>query len=181
MLCMLMELVAAELDRCMADRGAVYACRASDPEVFNGAGRAGLERKNGWTLAEQAGEVSPDGMQRLLRRADWDVDGVRDDVRDYVMDKMLRELLLTFYSKGFLSIQASANSSQRKFAVTLRETAALFCCCPRIWPYLSRHLNRGKGVPDDSRHPDPGASGWHQELEADAFAVTIVELVMASS
>jgi hypothetical protein len=31
---------------------------------------AGLERKNGWTLAEQAGEVSPDGMQRLLRRAE---------------------------------------------------------------------------------------------------------------
>ena len=29
---------------------------------------AGLERKNGWTLAERAGEVSPDGMQRLLRR-----------------------------------------------------------------------------------------------------------------
>ena len=28
---------------------------------------AGLERKNGWTLAERAGEVSPDGMQRLLR------------------------------------------------------------------------------------------------------------------
>jgi hypothetical protein len=36
---------------------------------------AGLERKNGWTLAEHAGEVSPDGMQRLLRRADWDIDG----------------------------------------------------------------------------------------------------------
>jgi hypothetical protein len=28
-------------------------------------------RKNGWTLAEQAGEAGPDGMQRLLRRADW--------------------------------------------------------------------------------------------------------------
>ena len=42
---------------------------------------AGLERKNGWTLAEHAGAVSPDGMQRLLRTADWDVDGVRDDVR----------------------------------------------------------------------------------------------------
>ncbi len=47
---------------------------------------AGLERKNGWTLAEWAGEVSPDGMQRLLRRADWDVDGVRDDVRAYVAE-----------------------------------------------------------------------------------------------
>jgi hypothetical protein len=36
---------------------------------------AGLERKNGWSLAEQAGEVSPDGMQRLLRWANWDIDG----------------------------------------------------------------------------------------------------------
>ena len=47
---------------------------------------AGLERKNGWTLAEHAGAVSPDGMQRLVRTADWDVDGVRDDVRGYVLD-----------------------------------------------------------------------------------------------
>jgi hypothetical protein len=36
---------------------------------------AGLDRKNGWTLAKQAGDVPPDGMQRLLRRAGWDVDG----------------------------------------------------------------------------------------------------------
>src|SRR6266568_6096011 len=46
---------------------------------------AGLERKNGWTLAERAGETSPDGMQRLLRVADWDTREVRDDVRDYVI------------------------------------------------------------------------------------------------
>jgi len=50
---------------------------------------AGLERKNGWTLAEYAGAVSPDGMQRLLRTADWDVDGVRDDVRGYVLDGLV--------------------------------------------------------------------------------------------
>jgi SRSO17 transposase len=49
---------------------------------------AGLERKNGWTLAEHAGAVSPDGMQRLLRTADWDVDGVRDDLRGYVLDQL---------------------------------------------------------------------------------------------
>ena len=47
-----------------------------------------LERKNGWTLAERAGEVSPDGMQRLLRCADRDVDGVRDDVRHYVVEHL---------------------------------------------------------------------------------------------
>jgi SRSO17 transposase len=49
---------------------------------------AGLERKNGWTLAEHAGAVSPDGMQRLLRTAGWDVDGVRDDLRGYVLDRL---------------------------------------------------------------------------------------------
>jgi len=49
---------------------------------------AGLERKNGWTLAEHAGAVSPDSTQRLLRTADWDVDGVRDDVRGYVLDTL---------------------------------------------------------------------------------------------
>ena len=50
---------------------------------------APLERKNGWTLAEQAGEPSPagmlDGMQRLLATADWDADAVRDDLRSYVV------------------------------------------------------------------------------------------------
>ncbi|SDZ57983.1 DDE superfamily endonuclease [Saccharopolyspora shandongensis] len=49
---------------------------------------AGRERKNGWTLAENAGAVSPDGMQRLLRTTDWDVDGARDDLRGDVLDQL---------------------------------------------------------------------------------------------
>lgn len=49
---------------------------------------APLERKNSWTLAERAGEAIPDGMQRLLAYADWDADGVRDDVRDYVVEHL---------------------------------------------------------------------------------------------
>src|SRR3954462_12639783 len=46
------------------------------------------ERKNGWTLAEAAGEVSPDGMQRLLRTADWNADAVRDELRAYVVERL---------------------------------------------------------------------------------------------
>ena len=46
---------------------------------------APLAAKNGWTLAEAAGNATPDGMQRLLNRATWDEDGVRDDVRAYVV------------------------------------------------------------------------------------------------
>jgi hypothetical protein len=40
-----------------------------------------VTRKNGWQLAEHAGERTPDGMQRLLANADWDPDLVRDDLR----------------------------------------------------------------------------------------------------
>src|SRR6266496_2576071 len=46
------------------------------------------ERKNGWQLAEQAGEASPDGMQRLLYQARWDADRVRDDLRGYVVEHL---------------------------------------------------------------------------------------------
>lgn len=45
---------------------------------------SGLERKTGWSLAEHAGEASPDGMQRLFTTARWDQDTVRDDLRGYV-------------------------------------------------------------------------------------------------
>lgn len=46
------------------------------------------ERKNGWQLAEHAKEVRPDGMQRLLSSAVWDTDGVRDDLRSYVLEQL---------------------------------------------------------------------------------------------
>jgi SRSO17 transposase len=45
---------------------------------------ADLPRKNCWTIAEHAGDASPDGMQHLLAGARWDADAVRDDLRDYV-------------------------------------------------------------------------------------------------
>jgi SRSO17 transposase len=42
------------------------------------------ERKNGWTIAELAGDWSPAGMQRLLNFYAWDEDAVRDVLRSYV-------------------------------------------------------------------------------------------------
>ncbi len=45
-----------------------------------------IERKNGWHLAEHAGESRPDGMQRLLNSAVWDADLVRDDLRTYILE-----------------------------------------------------------------------------------------------
>src|SRR5947199_3978745 len=49
------------------------------------------ERKNGWQLAEQAREARPYGMQRLLSQAIWDTKGVRDDLREHVLEHLGQE------------------------------------------------------------------------------------------
>jgi SRSO17 transposase len=49
---------------------------------------AELPRKNCWTIAEHAGDATPDGMQHLLARAKWDAGGVRDDVRGYLIEHL---------------------------------------------------------------------------------------------
>lgn len=47
-----------------------------------------LATRNGWTVAQAAGERSPDGMQRLLNQAVWDDGGVREDLRGYVVEQL---------------------------------------------------------------------------------------------
>src|SRR5260221_12627901 len=49
---------------------------------------ASVERKNGWQMAEELGERSAHGVQRLLAEADWDEEAVRDDLRAYVMEHL---------------------------------------------------------------------------------------------
>ena len=115
------DLVVAELDRVharIAGRFTRSEPRARVREYVSGL-VAGLERKNGWTLAEQAGEVSPDGMQRLLRWADWDVDGVRDDVRDYVVEHLGdRGGVLIVDDTGFLKKGIRSAGVQRQYSGT---------------------------------------------------------------
>jgi SRSO17 transposase len=44
-----------------------------------------LPRRNGWTLAERAGDRTPDRMQRLLSRAVWDAAAVMGVVRRFAV------------------------------------------------------------------------------------------------
>jgi SRSO17 transposase len=119
------DLVVAELDRLhgrIAGRFGRAEPRGRCREYVSGL-VAGLERKNGWTLAEQAGEVSPDGMQRLLRRADWDVDGVRDDVRDYVSEYLGDAGgVLIVDDTGFLKKGTRSAGVQRQYSGTAGRT-----------------------------------------------------------
>jgi SRSO17 transposase len=122
---MMADLVGSELDRVherIAGRFGRAEPRARVREYLCGL-VAGLERKNGWTLAERAGEVSPDGMQRLLRRADWDVDGVRDDVRDYVAEQLGdRDGVLIADDTGFLKKGIRSAGVQRQYSGTAGRT-----------------------------------------------------------
>jgi SRSO17 transposase len=80
---------------------------------------APVERKNSWTLAERAGEASPDGMQRLLATADWDADAVRDDVRDYVVAHLGDpDAVLVVDETGFLKKGTKSAGVARQYSGT---------------------------------------------------------------
>ena len=55
-------------------------------------------------MAEQMGEMGPQGAQRLLNAARWDADAVRDDVREYVIEHLGDEQsgVLIVDESGFL-------------------------------------------------------------------------------
>src|SRR2546423_15718265 len=53
-----------------------------------------LPRKNCWTLAEYAGDATPDRMQRLLERAVWDVTAAKGVRRDVAVQQFPRDRAL---------------------------------------------------------------------------------------
>jgi SRSO17 transposase len=58
-----------------------------------------VERKNSWQLAKQMGQKKPYGIQRLLGRATWSADDVRDELMRY-----LTENLATDFDPGVLIV-----------------------------------------------------------------------------
>jgi SRSO17 transposase len=80
---------------------------------------APVERKNGWQLAEAAGERTPDGMQRLLGDAGWDADAVRDDLRAYVVEHLGHpRAVLVVDETGFLKKGTKSVGVQRQYSGT---------------------------------------------------------------
>lgn len=78
-----------------------------------------VERKNGWQLAEQAGEATPDGMQRLLATANWDADQVREDLRAYVVEHLGDpQAVLVVDETGFLKKGTKSAGVQRQYSGT---------------------------------------------------------------
>ncbi|GII56033.1 transposase [Planotetraspora thailandica] len=80
---------------------------------------APVERKNGWQLAEAAGDATPDRMQRLLVSARWDARGVRADLRAYVVEALgHRDAVLIVDETGFIKKGTKSAGVQRQYSGT---------------------------------------------------------------
>ena len=78
-----------------------------------------VERKNGWQLAERAGDATPDGVQRLLYNYRWDADLVRDDLGDYVVEHLgCADGVVVVDETGFLKKGDKSAGVQRQYSGT---------------------------------------------------------------
>ena len=78
-----------------------------------------VERKNGWQLAEQVGDATPYGVQRLLSTYVWDADLVRDDLRGYVVEHLAdADAVLVVDETGFLKKGDKSVGVQRQYSGT---------------------------------------------------------------
>src|SRR5215218_6773839 len=80
---------------------------------------SGTERKNGWQLAEHLGDPTPDGVQHLLARPDWDADAVRDDLLGYVREHLDHpDGVLVVDETGFLKKGTKSCGVARQYSGT---------------------------------------------------------------
>jgi len=78
-----------------------------------------VERKNGWQLAEEAGDQTPYATQHLLGRAVWSADEIRDDLRDYVVKHLSDEDgVLVIDETGFLKKGTKSAGVRRQYSGT---------------------------------------------------------------
>jgi SRSO17 transposase len=99
---------------------------------------APLERKNGWQLAEAAGDATPDGVQDFLSRMHWDADAIRDDLRAYVVEHLgAPDAVLVLDETGFLKKGDKSAGVQRQYSGTAGRIEN--CQIGVFLGYASRH------------------------------------------
>ena len=122
-----------------------------------------VERKNGWQLAEQAGDATPDGAQRLLSSYRWDADLVRDDLRDYVVEHLAGAGgVLVVDETGFLKKGDKSAGVQRQYS----GTAGRIENC-EVGVFLAYTWAQGRTLLDRELYlPRVWAEQWEQRREA---------------
>jgi SRSO17 transposase len=116
---------------------------------------APVERKNGWQLAEAAGDSTPDGMQDFLARMLWDADLVRDDLRAYVVEHLGDAgAVLVLDETGFIKKGRKSVGVQRQYSGTAGRIEN--CQIGVFLGYASRHghalIDRALYLPESWTH-----------------------------
>ena len=102
------------------------------------------ERKNGWQLAEEAGDESPYGVRHLLGRADWEADRVRDDLIAYAHGHLADPRgVLVVDETGFLKKGTKSAGVQRQYS----GTAGRIENC-QVWVFLTFAGRKGHALLD---------------------------------
>jgi SRSO17 transposase len=116
---------------------------------------APVGRKNGWQLAEAAGDRTPDGMQGFLSRMRWDADAVRDDLRAYVVERLGDpEAVLVLDETGFVKKGEKSAGVQRQYSGTAGRVEN--CQVGVFLGYASRH---GRALIDRALYLPEGWAG----------------------
>jgi SRSO17 transposase len=77
------------------------------------------ERKNSWQLAEVSGDATPYAFQHLLRRALWDPEAVREELRHYIVQHLEdTEAVLVIDETGFLKKGRHSAGVARQYSGT---------------------------------------------------------------
>jgi SRSO17 transposase len=77
------------------------------------------ERKNSWQLAEVSGDTTPYGFQHMLRRALWDPEAVRDELRHYIVQHLGDpDAVLVLDETGFLKKGRHSAGVARQYSGT---------------------------------------------------------------
>ena len=129
-----------------------------------------VERKNGWQLAEQAGDATPHGVQRLLSGYGLGCGpGVRDDLKQYVVEHLGGgDAVLVVDETGFLKKGEKSAGVQRQYSGTAgrieNSQVGVFLAyagakgralldrelyLPQVWAE-DRERRREAGVPEDA-------------------------------
>ena len=122
-----------------------------------------VERKNGWQLAEYAGDATPDGVQRLLAVYHWDADQVRDDLQGYVMEHLGDPGgVLVVDETGFLKQGQKSVGVKRQYSGTAGKVENC-----QIGVFLAYGSRRGAAFLDRELYlPQEWAADWVRRQEA---------------
>lgn len=143
-----------------------------------------LQRKNGWTIAEHAGEPEPAALQRFVNLSPWDADALLECNREYAMEHLADPAgILVADPTGFAKKGTKSVGVQRQYSGTLGRIdncqIATFLCY--VTPQRDRVLvDRRLYMPDKSWMADPArcaAAGVPAEVAFQTRPAQVQEMI----